>query len=170
MPIQTMMRIQNRNDKNGWLPIQKNQRSWWYQHKQQKRKKEEKCDHWGILVTHFYRDKMTDFVSWNISRNALDTLYGQKVFLLYDLVAQGTFAVISHFFSLTSFSFFFLPMVLIPSYFLPHNLPIGKSFNFFAPLTVLEFLFWDTGLGVFLQICESLTVVLHMLDHFLASN
>ena len=75
------------------------------------KKKEEKCDHWGILVTHFYRDKMTDFVSWNISRNALDTLYGQKVFLLYDLVAQGTFAVISHFFSLTSFSFFFLPMV-----------------------------------------------------------
>ena len=75
------------------------------------KKKEEKCDHWGILVTHFYRDKMTDFVSWNISRNALHTLYGQKVFLLYDLVAQGTFAVIPHFFSLTSFSFFFLPMV-----------------------------------------------------------
>ena len=125
MPIQTMMSLKNHNDKNGWLPIQKNcdginskktclivLRLYW----------REKCNlkefQLFLTRTHFYVTK------WQIRlelaaahRNVLDTLYGQKVLLLKQLLLQvdlvahpRTFAVISHFFPLTSSVFF--PMVL----------------------------------------------------------
>ena len=121
--------------------------------------------------THFYVTK------WQIrlekfSRNVLDTLYGQKVLLLKlkqllqdDLVAHPrTFAVISHFFSLTS------SCVFSDGFEINHL--ISYTSKAWYQFVIIE-LFCSANhfsISPFFFASKHLTVVLHMLDHFLASS